>query len=136
MGENEENFGMAASAAGAIGSVAAAAAGVAAAPVVAAGAVGAAIGTGLEVLTDGAISDTLSDGLLSLVGEEESYEAAMAFDDGEYFEAAGHMLSGAGSTIYDAAGDAVEAVGDFASDAYDAAGDAVDAVGDFIGDLF
>ena len=51
--------------------------------------------------------DVLSDGLLSLVGEEDSLAAANAFDDGEYLEGVGHMLSGAGSTIYDAGSDAV-----------------------------
>ena len=77
----------------AVGGVASAAAGVA---VAGAAAVGVGIGMGIEYVTDGAISDTLSDGLLDLVGEEESLAAANAFDDGNYIEGAGHMLSGAG----------------------------------------
>ena len=77
----------------AVGGVASAAAGVA---VAGAAAVGVGIGMGIEYVTDGAISDTLSDGLLDLVGEEESLAAANAFDDGDYIEGVGHMLAGAG----------------------------------------
>ena len=91
----------------AVGGVASAAAGVA---VAGAAAVGVGIGMGIEYVTDGAISDTLSDGLLDLVGEEESLAAANAFDDGNYIEGAGHMLAGAGGTIADAASDACDYV--------------------------
>lgn len=97
-----------------------------------AAAVGVGIGMGIEYLTDGAISDGLSDGLLDLVGQEESYQAASSFDDGDYLEGVGHMLSGAGETIADAAGDAAEWVGETASDAYDAVGDAAEDVVDFL----
>ena len=97
-----------------------------------AAAVGVGIGMGIEYLTDGAVSDTLSDGLLGLVGEEESYQAASSFDDGDYLEGVGHMLSGAGGTIAEAAGDAAEWVGETASDAYDAVGDAAEDVVDFL----
>lgn len=97
-----------------------------------AAAVGVGIGMGIEYVTDGAVSDALSDGLLGLVGEEESYQAAQAFDDGDYIEGVGHMLSGAGETIADAAGDAAEWVGDAASDAYEATSDFVDDAVDFL----
>ena len=104
-----------------------------------AAAVGVGIGMGIEYVTDGAVSDALSDGLLSLVGEEESLAAANAFDDGDYIEGVGHMLSGAGSTIADAAEDAGEWVVDTAEDVYDtvsdAASDAYDAASDFVGDV-
>jgi hypothetical protein len=97
-----------------------------------AAAVGVGIGMGIEYLTDGAVSDTLSDGLLGLVGEEESYKAAQSFDDGDYLEGVGHMLSGAGETIGEAASDAAEWVGDTASDAYDAVADTAGDVVDFL----
>ena len=131
----------------AVGGVASAAAGVA---VAGAAAVGVGIGMGIEYVTDGAISDTLSDGLLDLVGEEESLAAANAFDDGNYIEGAGHMLSGAGGTIADAASDAwdyvsegaedvYDTVSDAASDAYDyasdVASDAYDTASDFVSDV-
>jgi hypothetical protein len=97
-----------------------------------AAAVGVGIGMGIEYLTDGAVSDTLSDGLLGLVGEEESYQAAQSFDDGDYLEGVGHMLSGAGETIGEAASDAAEWVGETASDAYDAVADTAGDVVDFL----
>jgi len=104
-----------------------------------AAAVGVGIGTGIEYATDGAVSDTLSDGLLSLVGDEESLAAANAFDDGDYIEGVGHMLSGAGGTIADAASDAYDTVADAASDAYDyasdVASDAYDTASDFVSDV-
>ena len=104
-----------------------------------AAAVGVGIGMAIEHVTDGAISDAGSDALLSLVGEEESYAAASAFDDGNYFEAAGHMLSGAGSTISEAASDGYDWAAETASDAYDTvsegASDVYDAASDFVGDV-
>jgi hypothetical protein len=104
-----------------------------------AAAVGVGIGMGIEYVTDGAVSDSLSDGLLGLVGEEESLAAANAFDDGDYFEGVGHMLSGAGHTIGEAAEDAGEWVADTAGDVYDtvsdAAEDAYDAVSDAASDV-
>jgi hypothetical protein len=120
----------------AVGGVASAAAGVA---VAGAAAVGVGIGMGIEYATDGAISDTLSDGLLGLVGDEESLAAANAFDDGNYIEGAGHMLSGAGETIGEAASDAYDYVSEGASDAYDyasdVASDAYDTASDFVSDV-
>jgi hypothetical protein len=80
---------------------------------------------GIEYATDGAISDGISDGLLGLVGEEESYKAAQAFDDGEYISGAGHMIAGAAETIGDGAAE-------LAGDAYEAAGDAYEAASDWI----
>ena len=91
------------------------------AAVAGAAAAGVAIGMGIEYATDGAISDGISDGLMGLVGEEESYKAVQAFDDGNYVEGVGHMLSGAGDTIVEAASDAYDYAADTASDAYDAA---------------
>jgi hypothetical protein len=75
------------------------------------------MGTGIVEATG--IDDTLSDGLLGLVGEEESYKAAQAFDEGEYLEGVGHMASGAYDTVSDAASDAYDTVADAASDALD-----------------
>ncbi|MGH9187642.1 MAG: hypothetical protein ACRD0U_17810, partial [Acidimicrobiales bacterium] len=81
-----------------------------------AAAVGVGVGMGIEYATDGAISDGIADGLMGLVGEEESYEAVQAFDDGDYVEGVGHMAMGAGETIYEAGSDAAEWVGDTAGD--------------------
>ena len=80
---------------------------------------GAAIGVGIEKATDGAVSDGISDGLMGLVGEEHSYDAAMAFDDGEYVDGALHMAEGAGETISEWASDAGDAIGDAADEAWD-----------------
>jgi hypothetical protein len=103
---------------------------------VAAGAAGGVlIGMGIEHVTDGAVSDAISDGLIDLVGEEESYQAAQAFDDGEYLEGIGHMASGAGSTIAEAAGDAYDAVSEVASDAYDAVSDTASGAYDTVSDV-
>src|SRR4051794_38329444 len=116
----------------AVGGVASAAAGVA---VAGAAAVGVGVGMGLEYVTDGAISDTISDGLLDLVGDEESLAAANSFDDGDYIEGVGHMLSGAGGTIAAGAGELYDTVSDGASEAYDEvsdfASDAVDYLNPF-----
>ena len=100
-----------------------------------AAAVGVGIGTAIEYATDGAISDTLSDGLLSLVGDEESLAAANAFDDGDYIEGVGHMLTGAGGTIADAASDAYDYVSDVASDTYDTVADAASDAYDYASDV-
>ncbi len=89
----------------------------------AAAGVGVAIGTGIEYLTDGAISDTISDGLLGLVGDEHSLAAANEFDDGNYVAGVGEMLQGAGETIYDTAGDLANDAVNFAGDAWDAVTD-------------
>ena len=70
---------------------------------------GAAIGVGIEKLTDGAISDGIADGLMGLVGEEHSYAAAQAFDDGDYVGGALEMAEGAGETVAEWAGDAADA---------------------------
>jgi hypothetical protein len=106
----------------------------------AAAAVGVGAGMALEYVTDGAISDTLSDGLLGLVGDEESLAAANDFDDGNYISGVGHMLSGAGSTIADGAGEAADWVADEASDAVDwvsdEASDVYDTVSDAAGDAY
>jgi hypothetical protein len=94
----------------------------------------------LEYVTDGAISDTLSDGLLSLVGEEESLAAANDFDDGNYISGIGHMVAGAGGTIAETAGDVGEWVAEEAGDAVDwvedTASDAVDWVEDTASDVY
>jgi hypothetical protein len=84
--------------------------------VMVAGAAGVAIGMGIEHATDGAISNAGAEGLMSLVGEEESSAAVQAFDKGNYLEGVGHMTSGAYDTVSDAAGDAWDTVTDTASD--------------------
>jgi hypothetical protein len=91
----------------------------AAAPIALAAGAGVAVGMGIEYATDGAISDAGSDALMGLVGEEESYKAAVAFDDGQYVEGVGHMAMGAGETISEAASDAYDYTAEAASDAYD-----------------
>jgi hypothetical protein len=96
-----------------VGGVAGATAGVVGGAVLAAGAAGAAIGMGIEHVTGGAISDAGSDALLDVVGEEESYAAAQAFDDGNYLEGVGHMASGAYDTVSDAASDALDYINPF-----------------------
>jgi hypothetical protein len=108
----------------AVGGVASAAAGVA---VAGAAAVGVGVGMGIDYLTDGAISDGISDGLLGLVGDEESLAAANSFDNGDYIQGVGHMLSGAGETIADTAGEVYDTVADGVGEAYDE-------VSDFVGD--
>ncbi len=122
-----------------VGGAAGATAGVVGGAVLAAGAAGAAIGMGIEHVTDGAVSDTISDGLMGLVGEDESYQAAQAFDDGEYLEGAGHMASGAYGTVADAASGAYDTVADTAGDVYDTvtdtATDTWDAVSDTASDV-
>ena len=130
----KEAYGIAAGAGGVIAGAAGIAADVAAAPIALAAGAGVAIGMGLDYVTDGAITDTLSDGLLGLVGDKESLAAANDFDDGNYISGVGHMLSGAGDTISNAAGEAWDATTDFVSDAAsdvaDVAGEAWDAVTD------
>jgi hypothetical protein len=106
-----------------VGGAAGAAAGVVGGAVLVAGAAGAGIGIGIEHATDGAVSDTISDGLMGLVGEEESYAAAQSFDDGNYLEGAGHMAAGAYDTVSDAASGAWDTVSDTASDVYDTVSD-------------
>jgi len=104
---------------------------------VAAGAAGGVlIGMGIEHVTDGAVSDAIADGMIGLVGEEESYQAAQAFDDGEYLEGLGHMASGTGSTIAEAASDAYDTVSDVASDAYDTVSDAASDTWDSVTSVF
>ncbi len=117
--------------AGAAGA-AATTAGVIGGAVLVAGAAGAAIGMGIEHATDGAVSGAISDGLTSLVGEEESYQAANAFSEGEYLEGVGHMASGAYDTISDKASDAYDTVSDAASDAYDTVSDAASDALDYL----
>jgi hypothetical protein len=102
-----------------VGGAAGATAGVVGGAVLAAGAAGAAIGMGIEHVTGGAISNAGAEGLMSLVGEEESYAAVQAFDEGNYLEGAGHMASGAYDTVSEAAGDAWDTVTDTASDVFD-----------------
>jgi hypothetical protein len=118
-----------------VGGAASATAGVVGGAVLVAGGAGALIGIGIEHATDGAVSDTISDGLLGLVGEEESYAAVQSFDDGNYLEGAGHMASGAYDTVSDAASDAWDTVSDTAGEAYDtvsdAAGEALDYLNPF-----
>jgi hypothetical protein len=97
-----------------------------------AGAAGGAIGMGIEHATDGAISDAGAEGLMDLVGEEESYAAAQSFDDGNYLEGVGHMASGAYDTISDAASGAWDTVSDTASDAYDTVSDVASDALDYI----
>ena len=119
-----------------------------------AAAVGAVIGEGIRQTFN--TDEHLSNGLLDLVGDEHSYAASQAWDEGDYLGVASEMLQGAGETIGawagetfgdaadavgdaagwfgDAAGDAAGWFGDTAGDAWDAAGDAVDSVGDALGD--
>ena len=99
-----------------------------------AAAVGVGAGMALDYVTDGAITDTLSDGLLGLVGDEESLKAANDFDDGNYISGVGHMLSGAGGTIANAAEEAADWVGDEVSDAADWVGDEVSDAADWVSD--
>ena len=80
----------------------------------AAAGVGAVVGVGIEYATDHAISEGISDGLMGLVGEEESYAAASAFDDGDYLGGVGHMASGAWDTASEAGAETYEAVSDYA----------------------
>ena len=84
--------------------------------------------------------EVISDGLMDLVGDEHSYAAAQAWDDGDYLGVASEMLQGAGETIGNWAGeaydDAAEWVGGAVDDVGDALGDAADAVGDFFDDIF
>jgi phage-related tail protein len=114
------------------GTAAATAAGAVGGAVMVAGAAGVGIGMGIEHVTGGAISDTISDGLMGLVGEEESYAAAQSFDDGNYLEGAGHMASGAYDTVSDAASGAYDTVADTASDVYDTVSDAASDALDYI----
>jgi hypothetical protein len=104
------------------------------APLIAAGTAGYAIGTGIEHATGGVISDTISDGLMGLVGDEESYAAAQSFDDGNYLEGAGHMASGAYDTVSDAAGDVYDSAADTASGAWDTVTDTASGVYDTVTD--
>lgn len=64
-----------------------------------AGAAGAAIGTGIDDLSGGAISDGIATGLGDLVGPDQSYQAAQSFDDGDYLGTASHMAQGAWDTV-------------------------------------
>jgi len=73
-----------------------------------------------------AVSDQMDD-VMGLVGDEESLAAANSFDNGDYLQGVGHMLSGAGRTIADAAGEAYDTVADGVGEAYDE-------VSDFVGD--
>lgn len=89
-----------------------------------------------EALKDGteAAGDLLSDGMLGLVGEEQSYQAAMAFDDGDVLAGLGHMAEGAGDTIGQLAEGAGEAVMDGAESLGGAVADGAEAAGDAIAD--
>ena len=96
-----------------------------------AAAVGVGIGMGIEYVTDGAVSDAASDGLLWAVGDEESLAAANAFDNGDYLEGVGHMASGIGSHIAEGAEDLYDGAAELAGDAVDAVGDALDYLNPF-----
>jgi hypothetical protein len=100
-------------------------------PVELAAKAGAAIGVGIEHLTDGAISDAASDGMLWAVGGEESLAAANAFDDGDILGGVGHMASGIGSHIADGAEELYDDAAGLAGDAVDAVGDALDYLNPF-----
>ncbi len=84
-------------------------------------------GTGLptahEALHDAtqAAGNAIGDGMFDLVGADQSHQAAVAFDDGDYLGGVGHMAEGAADTIGHAAGEAVDS-------AEHAVGDAVDGV--------
>jgi hypothetical protein len=82
-------------------------------------------GTGLptahEALHDGtqAAGNALGDGMFDLVGADQSHQAAVAFDDGDYLGGVGHMAEGAADTIGHAAGGALDSAEHAASDAVD-----------------
>ena len=94
-------------------------------------AAGVGVATGVALDHAFGLSDKISDGLLDLVGDEESLAAANSFDNGDYIDGIGHMLSGAGHTIGEAAEDAGEWVADTAGDVYDSVSDAASDVVDF-----
>lgn len=112
----------------AVGGVVSAAAGVA---VAGAAAVGVGIGMGIEYVTDGAVSDAASDGLLWAVGGEESLAAANSFDNGDYIQGVGHMAAGIGGHIAEGAEELYDDASELAGDAVDAVGDALDYLNPF-----
>jgi hypothetical protein len=82
-------------------------------------------GTGLptahEALHDAtqAAGNAIGDGMFDLVGADQSHQAAVAFDDGDYLGGLGHMAEGAADTIGHAIGGAVDSAEHFVGDAVD-----------------
>lgn len=80
-------------------------------------------GTGLptahEALQQGtqAAGNAIGDGMFDLVGADQSHQAAVSFDDGDYLGGIGHMAEGAADTIGNAVGGAVDSAESAVSDA-------------------